>query len=83
MSKDMSCKKCGATMKDGQALVNRLTGIPDFIGDDTVCTVSASSKADIVDCLKCPECGYSVAKGKNDERTRLQWTQRASYRAYC
>jgi hypothetical protein len=51
-------------MSLGKALVDRLSGMPDFIGDDVVCTLSPSGKADLVDCYKCPGCGYSVTKGK-------------------
>jgi ssDNA-binding Zn-finger/Zn-ribbon topoisomerase 1 len=61
--KPLTCKECKCEMVAGKALVDKLSGIPDFIGDDYVCTVSASGKADLVDCLKCPECGYSVTKG--------------------
>ena len=51
-------------MVEGKALVDQMDGIPDFIGDDFVCTVSPNGKADLVDCYKCPKCGYSVTKGK-------------------
>lgn len=59
----MICKECKCEMTAGKALVNKLTGIPDFVGDDYVCTVSHGKEADLVDCLKCPECGFSVTKG--------------------
>ena len=62
----MKCKECHMEMRMGKALVDRLSGIPDFIGDDHVCTVSPNGTADLVDCYKCPGCGYSVTKGSDD-----------------
>ena len=56
----MKCGKCNVEMEKGQALQDKLDGTPDFIGDDEVCTVSPSGKAKMIECLKCPECGYSV-----------------------
>ena len=50
-------------MINGKALQNTLSGIPDFLGDDEVCTISYSIIAEMIDCLKCPECGYSATKG--------------------
>lgn len=46
----------------GQALQNTLTSFPDFIGEKPGwgCTVSREGPPVLVDCLKCPECGYSV-----------------------
>ena len=59
----MKCPRCNVEMKMGVALKNRPTGIPDFIGDDFVCTVSYCKEADLIECLKCPECGHSLTKG--------------------
>ena len=58
----MTCRRCGTTMEPGQALENILSGIPDFEGDGRICTVSPSGAAKLVDCLKCPTCGWSVIK---------------------
>ena len=60
----MKCKDCKIEMVNSKALVDRMDGIPDFIGDDFVCTLSPSGQADLVDCWKCPGCGYGVTKGK-------------------
>jgi hypothetical protein len=55
------CRKCGAEMLPGVALVNRLVGIPDFIGSRSVVTVSPDTKQPLqVRCLKCMRCGWSV-----------------------
>ncbi|MGZ8158355.1 MAG: hypothetical protein ACXWT4_06055 [Methylobacter sp.] len=62
----MNCKRCQGEMKPGKAIKNTLTGIPDFIGDDHVCTVSPGGPGKLIDCLKCPECGYSVTLGNNE-----------------
>ena len=60
----MNCKKCKIKLKEGTALINSLTGLPDFIGDKTICTVSASGNASLHKVLKCPSCGYSITLGK-------------------
>ena len=59
----MKCPDCNVELEPGIALDDILTGMPDFIGQCQVCTVSASGKAKLIKCLKCPLCGYSV-KGK-------------------
>ena len=56
----MNCKECGTPLKTGIALDDVMDGIPDFAGDDFVCTVSPSGKAKLIECLKCPACGWSV-----------------------
>ena len=60
----MTCPKCGGKLNEGQALLDIMTGTPDFPGDDYVCTVSPSGKAKLVDCWKCETCGYSVTRGE-------------------
>ena len=57
----MKCKECNIDLEDGYALQDTLTGIPDFIGSNEVCTVSPGN-AKLVECKKCPLCGYSVKK---------------------
>jgi hypothetical protein len=55
------CRKCGAQMLPGVALVNRLIGVPDFIGDKSAVTVSPDPKQPVrLRCLKCTRCGWSV-----------------------
>ena len=54
------CKKCNIEMVPGQALENTLYGIPDFIGDDTVCTMSMTGPPIMISVWKCPKCGYST-----------------------
>ena len=65
----MTCKKCGTEMQAGIALLDILTGIPDF---DEVITVSHSGAVQLVHCLKCGECGWSVTteKEQTDENAR-------------
>jgi hypothetical protein len=56
------CRKCGAEMLPGVALVNRLRGVPDFVGSKDVVTMSPDTKAPVrVRCLKCVKCGWSVS----------------------
>jgi len=56
------CNKCITAMKRSTAFVNdRMTGKPDFIGDDEVCTVSPDvTTASLFPCWKCPACGHSI-----------------------
>jgi uncharacterized OB-fold protein len=59
------CKKCGGTCKPGQALINNLvvTGVPDFPGDDENTRGQTlnydHSRARMITCMKCSECGHS------------------------
>lgn len=59
----MECKKCKVTMVSGLALEQTwTTGLPDFIGDtNPICqTMSMGGPGRLINCLKCPECGWSV-----------------------
>ena len=60
----MNCKKCNTEMKKGQALVDVYgVGMTDFIGQCRKSegqTMSATGEAQMVDCLKCPKCGWSL-----------------------
>jgi ribosomal protein S26 len=58
----IECKKCGGTMQPGKAIEQTLTGIPDFVGDKYAVTVSPGGPGELIDCIKCVECGYSVTK---------------------
>lgn len=53
------CRKCGADMQPGVAIGQTLTGMPDFIGGEC-CTVSPGGPGKLIECLKCPECGWST-----------------------
>lgn len=55
----LTCKKCGGDMQPGQAIAQTFTGSPDFIGGE-VCTVSPGGPGKLVECSKCPECGWST-----------------------
>lgn len=58
------CRKCGSEMRPGTAIVNKMTGISDFIGSKDVVTLSPDPKQPVmVDCLKCTRCGWSVTHG--------------------
>lgn len=62
-----NCPRCRTTLVQGKALQNALVGSPDFPGDtgfEAGCTLSYSGEAKMVDCLKCPECGYSRTFGE-------------------
>jgi hypothetical protein len=50
-------------MKQGMALQNGWTGLPDFAGDQSgVVTISPDPrKVAVVDCWKCPKCGRSIS----------------------
>lgn len=55
-----SCVRCNTMLEPGKAMENTLVGIPDFIGDPYPVTVSPGGPGKLIDCLKCPTCGYSV-----------------------
>lgn len=55
------CKKCGALMRYGLAIEQTYTGTPDFAGGEIV-TLSPGGPGKLIDCLKCPQCGWSVTK---------------------
>lgn len=58
---ETTCKKCGGEMAPGQALVNTPFGIPDFEGTDgMLATMSMTGPPDMVPCLKCRDCGWSI-----------------------
>lgn len=71
MKMTMRCKDCGVLLEEGIALQNRLSGLPDFIGSKEIVTVSYGKDADVVNCWKCPLCGYSRTKNKKI-RTRTK-----------
>ena len=51
-------------MKKGIALEQTYDGIPDFIGSKEVVTVSPSGSGKLIECWKCPKCGYSKTIGE-------------------
>ena len=51
------CKKCGGNMRKGQALAQTWIGADDLGG---VCTMSPGGPGELVDCLKCGQCGWST-----------------------
>jgi len=58
----MTCKKCNGEMRLGQALEQTLiSGSPDFPGDKVGITMSAGGPGKLVDCMKCSDCGWSIA----------------------
>lgn len=62
-------------MKEGIALKNGYSGIPDFAGDTHVCTLSIdTTKADIISVWKCPKCGHSIKPPKDLAQTTLEVT---------
>lgn len=63
---DTHCPRCGGELKRGVVLINQLSGMSDFIGDDEVVTVSFSGKAKLVEAIKCKKCGYSRTKTEGE-----------------
>lgn len=61
------CKKCGGEMKEGKAIAQTFTGVPDFIGSKECVTISPGGSIKLIDCLKCEKCGYSTTKGESNE----------------
>ena len=56
------CRKCGTPMKPGKAIQQTtVAGVQDFPSAEVV-TMSAGGPGKLIDCLKCPQCGWSVTQ---------------------
>lgn len=55
------CHRCQTELTIGLSLQNTFVGIPDFIWETAseVCTVSQTGPPELINCLKCPNCGTS------------------------
>lgn len=62
-----TCKKCGSPMEPGIAIEQTYDGTPDFQGHEVV-TLSPGGPGRVVECMKCPACGWSVTVSDNDGR---------------
>ena len=62
----IECIKCGEVLVEGKAIENTYTGVGDF-GDHDIMTVSAGGPGKLIDCLKCPSCGWSITKAQSNE----------------
>ncbi len=59
----ITCRRCGAEMKDGLALEQVWApGLPYWPGDKHGITMHLATTGRTVPCLKCPECGRSIAQ---------------------
>jgi len=56
------CKYCKTKMQESKAIAQTYTGAPDFPGDKHCVTLSPGGKGKLIDCYKCPLCGWSVTK---------------------
>lgn len=59
-----TCRKCNAPMQRGKAITQTFTGVGDFHDGDSVSTLSAGGPGKLVECMKCPECGWSMSDAK-------------------
>ena len=53
------CPKCAVILTKGQAIVQTYIGTPEWKGAEAV-TMSVGGPGKLIDCMKCPQCGYSV-----------------------
>ena len=53
---EIKCKKCGGSVKESKGYGNAYS----LNGDDT--RTILQGKGDLIDCLKCVECGHSFVK---------------------
>ena len=61
------CAKCSLPMIRGKALEQTYVGgTPDFPGDTHASTFSAGGPGRLIDCWKCPECGWSITGEERD-----------------
>lgn len=58
------CPNCHSSMQPGVALEQTYGGTPEWPGADVV-TMSTGGPGKLIDCLKCPICGFSTTKGKS------------------
>ena len=58
-----SCKKCGGEMRKGVAMAQTCTGRTPNAPKDHVFTMSLGGPGQLVGCLKCKQCGWSVTGG--------------------
>lgn len=56
----MKCKLCAVEMQPGKAIRQTVASSP-YIAPDIV-AISLGGPGALVDCLKCPKCGWSVEK---------------------
>lgn len=58
------CRKCNTPMQPSKAIEQTWReGLPDFIGGkklETIRTMHAGGPGKLVDCMKCPACGWST-----------------------
>jgi len=58
------CPSCLVPMSDGIATEQTYGGTPEWPGADVV-TMSTGGPGKLIDCLKCPICGFSTTKGNS------------------
>jgi len=62
----MICPKCNTEMTQGKALQQTWrAGLPD-LGGSEVQTMHVGGPGKLIDCMKCPECGFSREKGEKE-----------------
>lgn len=62
--KDGTCRRCGGTLRPGQAIEQTWKpGIDARMGDTRGATMIAGGPGKLVPCLKCERCGWSVTGG--------------------
>ena len=67
----MICKRCKAEMNTGIATQQTYVGgLPDFIGDKHSSTFSAGGPGLVVECWKCPDCGWSMTKPQDSREEK-------------
>lgn len=57
------CKKCGGQMAKGVAMAQTYTGRTPNAPKDHVFTMSPGGPGQLIECLKCQRCGWSVTGG--------------------
>lgn len=65
----MTCHKCNCDLLPSKAFVNVPTGMPDFHDGCFVTTMSygEGKEVKLVDCMKCPSCGFCVRIKEEDK----------------
>jgi DNA-directed RNA polymerase subunit RPC12/RpoP len=60
MQKHPKCPRCKVKLKKGIAIEQTFSGMPDFLSSKDVVTLSLGGSGKVINCWKCPKCGYSI-----------------------
>lgn len=77
-----NCKKCNGSMKESKVLLNSLVSFSDFGNDvgQRGTTQSRNGNANLVDCLKCENCGHSYIPNEEIKQAKFSIGQKVYFK---